>query len=120
MNDSSDAEFEEDCRALDAALGCMLEEDEDQDGGDAHEHLAATELVRNFYVKHRGRLEADGIDATAFLREFTEQARKYGGAVEAEDKAMDAYLLVKANQAEASVQLTGGTRVDDTPSREIQ
>lgn len=43
---------------------------------------------------------------TAFLREFTEQARVYGGAVESEDKAMDAYLQARAKQAEAVAQLT--------------
>lgn len=105
MNDPSDAEFEADCRALDTALGIMLD-DERPDGGDPHEHLATAELVRKFYVKHRRRLEADEIDVTTFLRELVGQARVYGGAVEAEDKAMDAYLQARANQAEAVTQLT--------------
>ena len=105
MNDPSDAEFENDCRALDAALGTMLDDD-GPDGGDPQEHLATTELIRKFYVKHQARLEADGIDVTAFLGELAGQTKVYGKAVEAEDKAMDAYLLARANQAEAVAQLT--------------
>jgi hypothetical protein len=106
MNDPSDAEFEEDCRALDTALGEMLEGDEAPDGGDPHEHLAAAESVRKFYLKHRGRLEADGVDVTAFLREFTGQEKVYAKTMEAEGKAVDAYLQARANQAEAAAQLT--------------
>jgi hypothetical protein len=75
MNDPSDAEFEEDCRALDAALGKIFEEDEDPDGGDPHEHLAGSELIRQFYVKHRRSLKADGIDVTAFLHELSGQVK---------------------------------------------
>ena len=106
MNDPSDAEFEEDCRALDAALGKIFEEDEGSEDGDPHEHLAAAELIRQFYVKHRRSLEADGIDVTAFLHELAGQVKVYAKAVEAEDKAMDACLLARANQAEAAAQLT--------------
>lgn len=52
------------------------------------------------------RLEADGTDVATFLRELAEEVKVYGDAVEAEDKAMDAYLLARANQAEAYAQLT--------------
>lgn len=38
MNDPSDAEFEDDCRALDAALGSILDDD-GPDGGDPHERF---------------------------------------------------------------------------------
>lgn len=84
----------------------ILEEDEGPDGGDPAEHLAAAELIRQFYVKHRRSLEADGLDVTAFLHELAGQVEVYAKAVEAEDKAMDAYLLARANQAEAAAQLT--------------
>ena len=104
MNDPSDAEFEEDRRALDTALGKIL--DEGSEDGDPHEHLVASELIRQFYVKHRRSLEADGIDVTAFLHELAGQVKVYAKAVEAEDKAMDACLLARANQAEAAAQPT--------------
>lgn len=106
MDDPSDAEFENDCRALDTALGKIFEEDEGPDGGDPQEHLTGAELIQQFYLKHRRSLEADGIDVTAFLHELAGQVKVYAKAVEAEDKAMDACLLARANQAEAEAQLT--------------
>jgi hypothetical protein len=105
MNDPSDVEFEEDCRALDAVMTKILEEDETSDDGDPHERLAAAELGRKFYLKYRIRLEADGIDVTTFLRELAEQVKIFGDAIEVEDKAVDAHLQARAKQAEAAARL---------------
>jgi hypothetical protein len=106
MSDPSDAEYEDDRRALDEALDKILDEDEDSEDGDPQEHLAAAEVIRKFYDKYRARLEEDGIDVTAVLRDLGGSMNVHGAAAEAEDKAMEDYLQAKATQAELYARLT--------------
>jgi hypothetical protein len=105
MSEPSAAEFERDREALDAMMVKMEEEAAADDDPDPALRMALTEVMRAFYVKHRKRLEAHGVDVTAFLRDLGAQAKVVKEAVKHEEKVIEADLQAQANRAEAHANM---------------
>jgi len=106
MSDLSDAEFDRDRAALDAAL----EKIPGWDGtatwtDDPDDQRAASDLIAQFFTKHRLQLEAEGIPASGFLREFATKRKMIDANRLAADAIMECLLHTGADLAEARARL---------------
>jgi len=101
MNEPSDAEFERDRSALDAALDTLEGWDTaPDDDPDSDAKFAAMDFIRRFYKKHRTRLEASGLNVAEFVKDFVARKIAVEEALENEEKAIEAALHAKADAAE--------------------
>ena len=106
MNDPSDFEFDRDREALDAALEQIEGWDGEAVRSDNMEaKIAASELIAEFFGKHWQRLEADGIPAAAYLRDFTAKRESIKAARLRADDMLEKLLHSGANLAECRAQL---------------
>jgi phage terminase large subunit-like protein len=110
LDDPSDAEFESDRRELDGTMEKIESWDGSAENRDSEAGLAAGELLRRFYVKHRSRLEAAGIDVTETLLRLTEKRKVMEEALKIEDKATENHLQAMADSAEANTSLIGAAQ----------
>ncbi len=105
----SKAEFERDRRELDAAIGERMQDDSPSDDVEPEQAFADAELLRRFHIKHRARLEAQGIDVGAYLAELAGTTQTLVKASETEARATEAHLQALANRAEAEAKVIENT-----------
>ena len=96
-----EAEYESDRRALHAALGERINRPVGERECDADQIAADSELMRQFYVKHRARLEAAGRDVTALLANLAASEKVVTDALAREEEAIEVELQATADVADA-------------------
>ena len=98
----SKEEFEKDRRALEAEIDDRMT---NPTVDDPEQNLADAELLRNFHMKHRARLEANGIDVAAFLSQLAAETKEVEKGGLAEEYGIEGLLQAKADLAETSAEM---------------
>src|SRR5689334_5143000 len=96
----SEEEFERDFLAMDAQIGLRRKLSDEEYWEDEAQAFADGEIQRKFYLKHRARLEAHGVDVDAQLAGLAERRAKVIQTGQAYDKAAEDYFQSLADEAE--------------------